>query len=198
MLVPAVPNAALVAVLLLAGCSGDPDQAPSTSAMTTQRGGPSGAGDVSTGTRSGPLVGEWQRLTTCEERVAAFTAKGLRAYAAESVVGDSFIPGVESVDQLEDPTHPCRGAAPQKHSHFFTDDGMFGSRDQHGEQVDEDPYQVTKPNTVRIGKSEFRFNISGNVLRLYPVLPPCAAHGCWIAQWQISVSYNGLPWRRIG
>ena len=196
--VPVLLPAALVAVLLLGGCSGDQDQAPSTSTTTTRGGGPSDAGDLGTEPRAGPMVGEWQRMTTCQERVTAFTAKGLQAYAAESVVGDAFIPGVESVEQLEDPNHPCRGATPQKHSHFFTEAGMFGSRDQEGQQVDEDPYEVTSPNTVRIGKSDFRFTITGNALRLYPVLPPCAAHGCWIAQWQVSVSYNGLPWRRIG
>ena len=39
--------------------------------------------------------------------------------------------------QLKDPAHPCVGAVQQRHSHFFTRDGQFGSKDFRATQVDD-------------------------------------------------------------
>lgn len=55
----------------------------------------------------------------------------------ENIAGNGFLPGVSSPDQIADPKHPCQGAVPQMHSHFFTADGKFGSKDQQGDQVDD-------------------------------------------------------------
>jgi hypothetical protein len=149
-----------------------------------------------------PLVGEWQRDTTCEERVKAFVDAGLGKYAAENVVGDGFVPGVGDVSELEDPAHPCVGAVPTKHSHFFTADGEFGSRDADGNQVDDGQYRMVGPDSIEIGSFEgwvrFRYEVEADTLRLFPVLPKCARHGCFDAQWALSVSYDGLPWARAG
>lgn len=127
------------------------------------------------------------------------TKAGLEKYAAESVAGDGFIPGVTSAKQLKDPTHPCAGAVPQKHSHFFTADGQFGSRDAQGQQVDDDRYELVDSRTMRIGAVEFHFTITENrTLELMPVMPACAPQGCFEATWAVAVSYLGLPWTRIG
>ncbi len=149
-----------------------------------------------------PLVGEWQRETTCEQRVKAFEDAGLEKYAAENVVGDGFVPGVDDVSGLEDPEHPCVGAVPTMHSHFFTADGEFGSRDADGNQVDDGQYRLVGAHSIEIGSSEgwvrFRYAVTGDSLRLYPVLPKCARNGCFDAQWAVSVSYDGLPWKKSG
>jgi hypothetical protein len=88
---------------------------------------------------------------------------------------------------------------PLKHSHFFTAEDRFGSRDDLGDQVDDDSYRLAGHDTVVIGGVRFRYRIAGNeVLRLFPELPACARRGCFEAQWAVAVSYNGLPWHRIG
>jgi hypothetical protein len=175
----------VLAGLALAAC-GSPQTTPSTSGTTASSATP-------------PIIGEWQRLTTCQERVAAMTKAGLTKYAAESVAGDGFIPGVSSASDLKDPEHPCAGAVSMKHSHFFTADGRFGSRDEQGQQVDDDAYQLVDGSTIQIGDVVFHFTITdGATLRLMPVMPACASQGCFEAQWAVAVSYLGLPWTRIG
>lgn len=49
---------------------------------------------------------------------------------------------------LADPTHPCKGAIPRRHSHFVTSDGQFGSRDENGNQVDEGTFDIIDVNTL--------------------------------------------------
>jgi len=104
--------------------------------------------------------------------------------------------------QLEDPNHPCADAVPMKHSHFFTEDGQFGSRDDAGMQVDDGPYRLVGSDKLVIGGADhevtFRYEIDGDTLRLYPRLPACAKTGCFPAQWAVAVSYNGLPWTKLG
>ena len=68
------------------------------------------------------------------------------------VAGNGFIPGVQSPDQLKDRAHPCRGAVPRKHSHFFTKDGRFGSLDWNGQDVDDGTYTLKGTNRVVIAK----------------------------------------------
>ena len=188
----------LLLTLPLAGCSSsDPSSeggdAPSPSA--------SGPDQPEAESPPAPIVGEWQRDTTCEQRVKAFVDAGLGKYAAESVVGDGLIPGVGDVSELSDPDRPCIGATPVKHGHFFTATGEFGSRDEVGNQVDDGQYRLVGSDSIEIGSFEgwvrFRYEVEGDTLRLYPVLPKCARNGCFDAQWAVSVSYNGLPWKRI-
>jgi hypothetical protein len=144
------------------------------------------------------IVGVWTRLTTCEQRVKALDDAGLGEYAAESVAGDGLIPGVTDADQLEDRNDPCRGAKPVKHSHFFTEDGQFGSLDDTGQQVDDGPYRLVGKDSVVIGEVTFHYTATRDTLTLEPVLPGCAKSGCFDAQWAVAVSYNGLPWQRTG
>jgi hypothetical protein len=194
---------AIALAMALAAC-GSPQTAATGSTATAQTATPSTSTATATTSSATPqIVGEWQRTTTCEERVAAFTKAGLAKYAAESVAGDGFIPGVTSTEELKDPKHPCTGAVSPKHSHFFTADGQFGSRDDQGQQVDDGPYKLVGSNAIQIGSGDhsvtFRYTITdGTTLRLTPVMPACAAQGCFDAQWAVAVSYLGLPWTRIG
>jgi hypothetical protein len=189
----------LVAVLCLAACgSGDdtatPQPASNTSAAVATSDSPSPSADPTS------IVGEWSRTTTCQQRADALETAGLGRFAAEHAAGDGFVPGVTSVDQLEDPEHPCKGAVPQVHSHFFTADGQFGSRDAEGDQVDDGTYELKGEDTIVVGNVTFHYSISpdGTTLMLEPVLPACAKQGCWDAQWAVAVSYLGLPWERTG
>lgn len=86
---------------------------------------------------SASIVGVWERETTCTELVRVLNEAGLGRRAAEFVAGNGFVPGVERVDQLDDPSSPCEHAVPRTHSHFFTPAGAFGSRDWNGEDVDD-------------------------------------------------------------
>ena len=189
----------LVLGLAATACGSDADGAsptPASNASAAEAGASSTSADVPA------LVGEWSRLTTCQQRVDALQAAGLGDFAAEHAAGEGWIPGVTSVDALADPTHPCTGAKPLVHSHFFTADGMFGSRDAQGNQVDDGTYEVTDPATVVIdkefGQVTFHFQVTpGDRLLLDPVMPDCAAEGCFAAQWAVSVAYPGLPWERV-
>jgi hypothetical protein len=143
------------------------------------------------------IVGEWKRLTTCEQRVKALDDAGLGKHAAESVAGDGYIPGVADVKDLKDPSDPCRGAKPHEHSHFFTDEGQFGSLDDTGQQVDDGSYRLVGKNSVVIGKVTFHYTVTRDTLTLDPVMPDCTKSGCFDAQWAVAVSYNGLPWKRV-
>ena len=195
--------AVALAALVLAGCgddSSDPSDADASETPTSQSPSATPTETVE------PIVGEWQRVTTCEQRVKALRQAGLESFAAEQAAGDGWIPGVTDKRQLKDPSHPCAGAVPLKHSHFFTADGEFGSRDDAGMQVDDGPYRLVGDDKLVIGGGDegagadavtFRYEIKGDSLRLYPKLPACAKKGCFAGQWAVAVSYNGLPWRRI-
>ena len=127
--------AAAVLPLLGGACGGDSGQEDASRRATT-------AVD-STGSAEA-IVGEWKRETTCLELVQALRDAGMGELVDEFVAGNGFIPGigVEDPEQI-DTTQPCKGAVPRVHSHFFTADGQFGSRDWNGEDVDDGRYRVT-------------------------------------------------------
>ena len=105
------------------------------------------------GARS-PLVGRWERVTTCQQLVAALRRAGLGATVAQAWVGQTSAAGESSFKPgSPKPTlaHPCTGAIPRVHSHFFTARGRFGSLDWKGGQVDDGPYRALDANTVQIG-----------------------------------------------
>lgn len=144
--------AAGMIVLGLASCgstrspatSGTP-HSPSPTVRTT----PSGSV-----TPSGSLMGRWQRVVTCQELVKALDKAGLRAVIPYAWSGQTSASGESSYAAgSPKPTmaHPCRGAIPRSHSHFFAPGGMFGSLDWEGGQVDNDSYRIVNDHTVRIG-----------------------------------------------
>jgi hypothetical protein len=145
----------------------------------------------------GSLVGTWARVTTCADAVKALGRPGLERYTLEAVAGNGFIPGVRTVEQLKDTAHPCRGAVPRKHSHFFTKDGRFGSLDWRGEEVDDGTYKVTG-NRLVISKEfpsvTFIYRISNRTATLTPVIPMrCSTFRC---AWAVQMAQPGKPWRR--
>ena len=148
----------------------------------------------------GSLVGTWERVTRCKELVHALEKAGLDQFVLDNVVGNGFLPGVTSPDQIADPKHPCKGAVPRVHAHFFTADGQFGSLDFTGQQVDAGVYTIIEPGTVVIDNGDFRatfhyrFTDHGDTIRFYPVLPDCI---CDTAQWAVAVAYPGKKWTRV-
>jgi hypothetical protein len=109
-------------ILIVAACGGADGErgaAPATSAATTTTAAP-----------ASPLVGEWRRTRRCEEVLEILTKAGFKKQVALSTIAEEgFLPGVSSADQIADPKQPCKGAVPDGHSHFFTADGQFGSKD---------------------------------------------------------------------
>ena len=111
----------LLALIVASGCAGSPE------GTETER-------EPETTPRVEPLVGTWERETHCQEMVSALERAGLENWVLEFVAGNGFIPAaadpgeiqaVTDPDQIADTAHPCRGAVPRVHSHFFTPDGEF-------------------------------------------------------------------------
>lgn len=161
-------------------------------------------------TQGAPLVGRWQRTTTCQELVAALKKAGLGALAPyawrdqTSASGQgSFKPGSPKPTKA----HPCRGAIPRLHSHFFNRQGQFGSLDWLGGQVDNGPYKIINDRTVHIGNGpvNHRFRIlNGNKLMLTPLLTKAmvrqaVAHPARFSSafWGVAVAYPGHTWKRV-
>ena len=154
---------------------------------------------VSRSSSTAAFVGTWRRVTTCAEFVGALKKAGMQKWATEFVAGNSFIPGVTSGNQISDPTNPCKGAVPRKHSHFFTKSGEFGSLDWRGQRVDDGRYQVIDRRTFAISKEfpkvMFHYSISGPSIKFAPVVPRgCPTFRC---AWAISMAYPGRAWQRV-
>jgi hypothetical protein len=154
-----------------------------------------------------PLVGQWQRVLTCQELVAKLREAGLGMTAPYAWLGQTSAQGESSFKPgSPKPTlaHPCTGAIPRLHSHFFTASGQFGSLDWKGGQVDDGPYHPVNKNTVRIGTVMFHFTIRGGRLMLSPLLTrkmirQAVADAAKFspAFWAVSVAYSGHSWKRV-
>lgn len=205
---PGIPEAlmhvavvATAVLLALTGCASDGDQA-STTPTSSATDAPSTA-QATEDPSGSPIVGAWQRTMTCQERVSVLEKAGLGQFAAEHVAGNEFVPGI-SFDEPEliDPARPCEGAVPREHGHFFTSDGLFGSTDHKGHQVDQGTFELLDTHTVVITNPDasvtFNFRIKRGQLLLDPVMPNCVKTGCWEAQWAVAVASPGHPWRRTG
>ena len=155
-----------------------------------------------------PLVGQWQRLTTCRVLVGDLIRAGLGATVAQAWLGQtsaagqsSFRPGSPKPTRAQ----PCRGAIARKHSHFFTASGKFGSLDWQGGQVDDGSYQIVNPTTMKINGVTFHLAVkNGTTLSLVPVLTRSMirranAHprGFTPAFWAVTVAYPGQTWARV-
>jgi hypothetical protein len=176
--------------LMVSSCSSDPS--PSAATIDAPTRSAEAAADA--------LVGTWERETRCEGLVSVLTEAGLDEWVLEAVAGNGFIRGVSAPDEIADPAHPCAGAVPRTHSHFFTEDGMFGSLDWNGEQVDDGTYQVVDEDTFVVSKEfpdvTFHFTVRGDTITFEPVLPECSP-GCFEAAWSVSVAYPGEEWHRV-
>lgn len=155
-----------------------------------------------------PLVGQWQRVTTCKELVSDLKRAGLGATVAQAWVGQTSSTGESSFKPgSPKPTraHPCRGAIARKHSHFFTASGSFGSLDWQGGQVDDGSYRIANRTTMKINGVSFHFAVKdGNTLSLAPVLTRAMIRravarpaGFTPAFWAVTVAYAGHTWKRV-
>jgi hypothetical protein len=187
--------AAIALLLAATGCGGD-EQATTGPSPPAREDALSSEAAIAS-----PVVGSWDRVMTCEERVAALQEAGLGQFAAEYVAGNQMVPGV-SFDEPEliDPDKPCEGAVPRKHGHFFTSDGSFGSTDHRGDQVDKGTFELRDDQTMVIANEDasvaFNFRVENDELFLDPVMPNCVTNGCWEAQWAVAVASPGRPWSR--
>jgi hypothetical protein len=179
---------------------------------STDSASPTSSGPVAspTSTPAAGLVGRWERATTCQELVRELDKAGLGPLTAYAWLGQtsstgqgSFAPGSPKPTRA----HPCTGAVPRVHSHFFTQSGQFGSLDWLGGQVDEDSYRIVNDNTVRIGSPGVAFHyriLHGNTLMLTPVLTKAMVREALAdpkefsaAGWAVSVAYAGHPWKHV-
>jgi hypothetical protein len=191
------PTAWTAATLLLAlvagGCGGGSgDEEPRAEATP------------SASATGAPIEGRWEQVHSCDQLVAGLATEGLAALGP-GVAGDYF-PDSTPVE-LKAKTPLCAGAEPQRHAHFFTADGRFGSLDQSDQQVDDASFSV-EDDEVTIGDGEgagrFRFEVSGDTLVLLPLIDASAKQAALadplefsVAGWQVAVSYEGLPFQRV-
>jgi alpha/beta hydrolase fold len=148
------------------------------------------------------IIGSWHRAQSCEEMLAVFEAASIAESHLGWLQGNFFGGGAGPAEG-----DLCEGAlGPLEHSHFFTDDGSFGSHDEHGEQVDDGDYDVVDGDTVAFPShaSEFGYDgdltvdyeISGDVITFDVVLPEPCEDTCKDAYaWALSAFASG-PWTR--
>ena len=202
-LVRAVP-ALVLTVGMLAGC-GSRDTVGSTPETSTSQ-----SAHTATPSAEAPasdLVGRWEREVTCHELVQDLGAAGLGRLAPYAWLGQTSSDGQNSFSAGSPPptrTHPCTGALPRKHSHFFTSSVQFGSLDWLGGQVDDGQYVVTGHSTVKVGTVTFHYRVVNNTLRLQPVLTKAMVRHALSrpeefsdAGWAVSVGYPGQTWERV-
>ena len=181
------PRGGLTALLVLVAVVGG------GAGGATARAHPAGAAAQS------PLVGTWQRTTTCAGLATALTKAGLTKFVLEAVAGTAFIPGVSRPEQIADRANPCKGAVARKHSHFFTKKREFGSLDWRGQPVDDGTYRIVDKRTVVIFKEfpkvTFHYRITDRSITFSPVIAKgCSAFRC---AWAVSMAYPGKTWRRV-
>lgn len=182
----------------------------STNSPTTVSGVPESSTISVSASPVAPLVGRWERVTTCQELVSELDEAGLGALAAHAWVGNTSASGQSSYKPgSPKPTlaRPCAGAIARVHSHFFTQLGQFGSLDWTGQQVDDAPYRIVNDDTLTIGGGDttFRYRIiNGDTLTLDPVISEAKKRQALAdptkfseAGWAVSVAYASHTWKRV-
>lgn len=135
--------------------------------------------------------------------LAAFIEAGIAESHSDWIVGNWIGEGADA-----DPAALCAGArAAEVHSHYFTEDGEFGSYDADGEQVDGGDYALLDSDTVSFPSHAEEFAYSGDILVDYAVtddsatfevqLPADCTGTCLDAHaWAISAFFGTTPWSR--
>ena len=166
--------------------------------------GSTAAGEPGQRIKSPPIVGRWQKVTTCRQIVRSLRRYGLEKVAPAMVAGNGLVRGTPA--QLAAKADICEGAVPRVHAHFFNPIGWFGSLDWTGRQVDHGYYSIIGADSFRIGNSVFVYRIvDGKRLVLTPVLATAAkkkalAHPlAWSeAGWMVAVAMPaGGAWKRV-
>ena len=146
------------------------------------------------------IVGEWVGIHDCLRIQKMLSDAGLEEFVAEAVYGNGLVPGVAAESDIEDMNRPCAAAVPRKHSHFFTADGFFGSKDYDGAQVDDGGYRLEGDDVVVINGTSFRYRIDGDELTLVPPeidISDCTTKECrFPAAWVLMVAMPGTTWTR--
>ncbi len=129
------------------------------------------------------------------------TDAGLEEFLGDAVYGNGLIPGVDpNTSTLKDPSNPCDGAVERQHSHFFTSDGAFGSKDFNGETVDGGTYSLEGGDAIVINSMRFRYSVDGDTLTLEPEpvdISACPDKECrFYAAWVLMVAMPGTTWTR--
>lgn len=192
----------IMALLVVSACSGGPTSAPSATVSVTTL--PTAVPTAPpTAALKSAIIGDWTRLVSCEESLAAFVAAGLTDQVGQWVV-DNFVPAGASAS----PGHECDNAnPPAQHSHFFTGAGRFGSRDENGQQVDNGDYVLVDSSTLSFPSHahEFGYNgdlivgfaISGDKLTFTIQIPSSCSAECRVAYgWAMSAFYGPQPFQR--
>jgi hypothetical protein len=146
------------------------------------------------------IVGEWVGVHDCAQIVAMMRDAGLDEFTLEQVYGNGLVPGVTTEEGLKDPAKPCDGAVERQHSHYFTADGAFGSKDFDGQQVDDGEYTLDGDDVVVINGYRFRYEVDGDSLTLEPEpvdTSACTTKECRFgAAWVLMVALPGTTWAR--
>jgi hypothetical protein len=144
------------------------------------------------------IIGEWFGVHDCERIVTLLHEAGLDEFIAEQVF--ELVPGLGSPEDLEGRADPCEGAEQREHSHFFTADASFGSRDDRGQQVDEGTYELVGDDVVVINRATFHYRIDGDSLYLTPDpvdTSDCTSRMCrFVPVWVLTVAMPGMAWER--
>ena len=109
---------------------------------------------------------------------------------------------------IADPDHLCADARPaEEHSHFFTEDGEFGSLDAEGNQVDSGDYAVAHADTLSFASHAIEFGYDGDILVDYRVSGDSAEFEVQLSSecddacleahaWALSAFFGPEPWTR--
>ena len=137
-----------------------------------------------------PLVGEWQRVNSCASVVQAFKEAGFIDLAPEMLVGGGYFTSLDQIDN----TDLCKGATEVVHSHFFTANGGFGSRDENSNQVDDGSYRMVDDRTITFPSNDVtvHFSIEDDALMFEVVVPDPCVGSCRVeTAWALSAFYPG-------
>jgi hypothetical protein len=132
---------------------------------------------------SSPIVGVWHRTILCDEARKAFAAAGLLESHADWVCSP--------------------GGPPKPHSHFFTADGQFGSRDPGRVQVDDGDYTLVDARTLSFPSHSREFGYEPIIVRFALVngrltfavqMPPECTAACADAYAWAQSAFGTNPW----
>ena len=149
-----------------------------------------------------PIVGNWVRDNKCEDQLAELLAAGFADMVAWWVVGNWW-----GENAVKPPGEECKSTIPEEHSHFFTADGRFGSRDKDKFQVDGGDFVLVDPDTLAFPSHSAEFGYPDDILvdfavtgdtATFTVLVPATCEGpCRMAHgWAISAFFGPEPWTR--
>ena len=146
-------------------------------------------------------MGEWVGTHDCRRIVKILFEAGLNEFLADAIYGNGLVPGMDpNTKTVEDPRYVCDDAVERAHSHFFTADGQFGSKDFAGQQVDEGAYRLEGDDIVVINDQPFHYSIDGDELTLVPPkvdISSCTTRECrFAATWVLMVAMPGTTWKR--